>query len=81
MRTILQIIPADGWRAVFEDDEASDGAGKYIYEPVICWALVEDAGERVVCGMTDQDGVIDLVEDVENHVGYVPRDTEYREPK
>ena len=41
MRRIKQIIPADGWEAVYDD------AGDEIVGPLACWALVEttEAGE------------------------------------
>ena len=37
MRKILQIIPAQGVIAVFNEN---DGEARY---PVVCWALVEDS--------------------------------------
>ena len=40
---IVQIIPAVDWYAVFVGED-----GKEIFDPVVCWALVEDVdGEEV----------------------------------
>ena len=40
-RQIVQIMPAEGWNAVFVDRLPS-GEYKLSSEPLACWALVED---------------------------------------
>ena len=39
---IIQIIPADGWVAVFEE------AGDESAQSLVCFAVVEEAGKRAV---------------------------------
>lgn len=69
-RTILQIIPAAGWRAVYEEDDGS------LHEaPVACWALIEKEERpgkvsRDVEGMGGDD-YLDFIEDIGNFVRYV----------
>ena len=46
-RQILQIIPADGWYAAFNNMET----GEQYYTPLICWALVAEAGNQLITGM------------------------------
>lgn len=55
--TIKQIIPADGWCAVFAQSEP-DEFGRYYYtEPVAVWALVEEGGYTYVAGLAGADMV------------------------
>lgn len=81
---VLQILPADGWRAVHTSDE-----GDPWDDPLVCWALVEfldkDYGPRVdeiywpavraahqaIVGMTTGiDGMVDAAESSSNFLGY-----------
>lgn len=80
---VIQMMPADGWRAVF-----ADGSNP-IADPLVCWALVEffdnDHGPRhddvympavvgsrqAIVGMiTGIDGWVDCAEGNGNFLGY-----------
>jgi hypothetical protein len=66
-RTIIQIIPAAGFRAVYRPEDAPD---QLIERPLACWALVEDhEGSRSVEGM-DVDWAVDFCGDTGGFVGY-----------
>jgi hypothetical protein len=63
---ILQIIPAEGWSAIY-----ADGDGEIFVMPLVCWALVESAnvdGEEII-GMTADDSHITDASD-DNLLGY-----------
>jgi hypothetical protein len=64
---ILQIIPADGWEAIFKNDEGT------FTEPIVCLALVESmSGARFVEGMIawpPDDGIV-LCEDNKGFIKY-----------
>jgi hypothetical protein len=73
-RTIVQIIPADGWSATYRPDEPESE----ILVPLVCWALVElrpaRTGEAVV--------VLGMIADGKG-TGFadsVPGFTKYAEP-
>ena len=51
-KKILQIIPADGWLAVFTNEDKT--RTKF---PLVCWALVEDEHGQSVQGMYGGDYV------------------------
>lgn len=43
MSRVLQVLPAEGWRAVFADTDAdTEGAFDALYylRPLVCWSLV-----------------------------------------
>jgi len=63
MEDIIQIIPAQGWKAWYGDN------GKIYSDPLVCWALT--AGHEVK-GCIDDDGYI-MVEDSEttNFLGFL----------
>lgn len=49
MSSILQIIPAEGWNAVFADPDADpEGDLKTLYylRPLVCWSLVRYPAEE-----------------------------------
>jgi hypothetical protein len=63
---ILQIMPADGWQAVFHDD-----AGVPIYEDLACWALQEGTEGTTVQGMVTTDVPhLRPVESMSSFIGY-----------
>ena len=79
-KTILQIMPADGWIAWYLDK-----SGTELYkDPLVCWALVEPVtaeleglGDpdpthwRYVVGMvTDTDGTTEIASDIDNFSRY-----------
>jgi hypothetical protein len=68
MPHILQIIPAAGWKTVYEDR-----SGALWDSPLACWALVEDAsGARRVVGLSSCEFGLDGCEDAANFVAYRP---------
>ena len=83
---VLQLLPADGWRAVYAGAD-----GEPFGETLVCWALVEfhDGehgprhdevywpavlwGRQAIVGMTvSLDGSVDSCEGSNNFLGYVP---------
>lgn len=71
---ILQIIPADGWMAKYENKEEPD-----ILEAVVCFALVEsfENGEalRTVRPMSWVDTYVDFCDETSNFAGIVHKNT------
>jgi hypothetical protein len=67
MEKILQIIPADGWRAVYHKDD-----GTPVSENVACWAVVMDQDcDCFVVGMYSGDpGLLRMDKDLENFSHY-----------
>ncbi len=69
MEKIIQIIPADGWSAVYAEKK-EDGIYLPFFMPLACWALIEEKdGERRVVGLDGPD-YIDSAEDSCNFLGY-----------
>lgn len=66
-RRIVQIMPADGWRARF----AEKADGREWDDPLVCWALVEDeqAWQEVV-GMVAADPV-EFCDTFDQFLGYM----------
>ncbi len=63
---IIQIMPAEGWQAVFHDD-----TGGAIYEDLACWALQEGPEGTVVQGMVTIDvPFLRSVESMSSFIGY-----------
>lgn len=64
--TIIQIMPADGWVAVYEMD------GEESAEPIVCFALVESIEDgikrRDVRPMCADGKLIDFADEAENFV-------------
>ena len=73
MIKILQILSADGWWAVYDDD------GEPFISRLVCWALVQVGNEetdRSVTGMDiDEEGRIEFCQDIENFRTYVCADS------
>lgn len=65
MKQVKQIIPADGWRACYEESN-----GEILVEPVCCWAIVEEDGDSFIVGM-DADNPVEPCSDASNFVGYI----------
>lgn len=63
-RTIQNIIPAEGWGALFTDDE-----GQFV-EPLAGWALVKDGARTQVVGLIANEAV-ELCDEQANFVAYV----------
>ncbi len=65
-RKIMQIMPAEGWGAAFEDGEDE------IISPLVGWALVQDAsGASAVVGLVAADEKVELCDDDSEFTGYV----------
>lgn len=66
MKKILQIIPAIGWEALYEQDD-----GSVDYSKLVCFALVEEDGVREVTGMCiDKNGETAISIDISNFLRY-----------
>jgi hypothetical protein len=48
---ILQMIPADGWKAVFQLADFLPGTSNITARDLACWALVEEKGKQMIRGM------------------------------
>ena len=71
MDKILQIIPADGWCALYKNS-----TGILFEQPLVCFALVEDKDkEQRIVGMGCDDTYIDSVDGVSNFAGYTKSST------
>lgn len=68
-----QIIPADKWRAVFVNDEASIEGVQLDEEPLVCWALVAPEGkpEQTSVQGFSRPHPIESCEDMCNFVAYL----------
>jgi hypothetical protein len=68
---ILQIIPVDGWVALFGD---SDGEGGPDMRPVVCWALVEcaECDTRSIEPMVAIEGAIVSAKDLDSYQDVAP---------
>lgn len=68
---ILQIIPVDGWVALFGD---ADGEGGPDMRPVVCWALVEcaECDTRSVEPMVSIEGAIVSARDLDAYQDVAP---------
>ena len=70
-RQILQIMPANGWGAVFLVDDPP----YYVVAPMMGWALVEETDkfgdvDRFVRGL-DADAYVEFVNEAENFYAYI----------
>ncbi|NLK87807.1 MAG: hypothetical protein GX279_09985 [Clostridiaceae bacterium] len=64
-KKILQIIPADRWRAVYSGSNGEFSA------PLACFALVEENGLTYVEGMEAHGGcTVEFCDDIESFIGY-----------
>jgi len=69
---VLQIIPASGWNALFEDEDSV---------PVVCFALVQDVDEdgnatTAVRPMACIDDVIELCDEYDSYLGVARDDSD-----
>jgi hypothetical protein len=72
---ILQIMPADGWSALFEDEDSI---------PLVCFALVQDVDENgspvsSVRPMACVDAAIGFCDEYANYVGVERDDGDYED--
>ncbi len=68
MNKILQLIPADGWSAVFADVEA--GELKLYTERLACWALLEHGDHQYVTGYGGAEH-LSACDECENFIGWL----------
>lgn len=70
MEKILQIIPADGWCALYKDEH------EMLLVPLICFALIEENNnvQRIV-GMCCDDIYIGVADTSSNFAGYLKPST------
>lgn len=68
-REIVQILPAVGWLAEYEDSAVSE-SGAIFREPVVCWALcnvanedTEDTRQAVLPMLADEDFGADFADE------------------
>ena len=65
MEKILQIIPANGWCALYKDDN------EMLSDPLICFALIEECDNvRRIVGMCRDDIYIGVADTSSNFAGY-----------
>jgi hypothetical protein len=71
--SIIQVIPADGWRAMFvhEDVNGSQEGFSITTYPLVCWALTEEDGIRGVVGMAPMEYGVDVVSAHRGWFGYL----------
>jgi hypothetical protein len=69
MIKILQMIPAENWWAVYDDE------GEPFISRLVCWALVQVGAEEIdrsVTGMdVDEEGRVEFCQDIENFRTYI----------
>ncbi len=70
MEKILQIIPADGWYALYECENET------LLEPLVCFALIEDDNnEQYIKGMCCDHISIEFADFPNNFVKYIKPST------
>ena len=72
---ILQIIPADGWSAQYEEEDDI---------PLVCFALVQDIDEAGIMTSTIRpmacvDGAIEFCDEYDNYAGVTRDDDSYED--
>lgn len=68
-RCILQIVPVDGWGAVYAiRPDRNDGDPVWISR-LACWALVQHGDHRYVVGL---DSALSFCDQGDNFLGYAP---------
>lgn len=65
---ILQIIPADGWNAVYAIRPDRNKNNPVWLAPLACWALVEQERARLVVGL---DPTLSFCDQGDNFLGYL----------
>lgn len=66
VKKIIQIIPADGWSAVYRHGYRLESCR------IPCWALLEEDGDQYVMAMDTGVGEewLDVIDNVSNFVGF-----------
>ncbi|WP_288639221.1 hypothetical protein [uncultured Comamonas sp.] len=65
---IIQIMPAAGWYVTYKDIED-------YFDPVACFALIEEENTQMVVPMTSGDGYLDRADQADNYkeLVYLPQ--------
>jgi hypothetical protein len=61
MPRIQQIVPADGWYAVYQPSDRAGIHDELVYKPIVVWALLPQKPERAEAEPDDQ--VVGLIVD------------------
>ena len=67
-RRILQIIPVDGWNALYAVRPEGPKNNPVWIAPLACWALVHDGNNRCVVGL---DCTLSFCDQGDNFLGYL----------
>lgn len=70
-RHILQIIPADGWKAAYAIRPGHNKNNPVWVDPLACWALVHEEDVRFTVGL---DSTLSFCDQGDNFLGYVSPD-------
>jgi hypothetical protein len=68
-RTIIQIVPVEGWAAVYAIRPEEHENNPVWVCPLACWALVQEGVQRYVVGL---DRTLSFCEAGDNFLGYLP---------
>jgi hypothetical protein len=68
-RKIIQIVPANGWNAVYAIRPEENKNNPVWVSPLACWALVQEGAHRYVVGL---DRTLSFCEVGDNFLGYLP---------
>lgn len=68
VRRILQIIPADDWKAAYAIRPNHNKNNPVWIDPLACWALVQQEGVPFVVGM---DSTLSFCDQGDNFLGYL----------
>ena len=67
-RTIMQIIAAEGWKAVYAIRPETNRHNPVWVSPLACWALVQEDTRRYVVGL---DWTVSFCDQGDNFLGYL----------
>ena len=67
-RTIVQIIAADGWQAVYAIRPETNRHNPVWVSPLACWALVQEGTSRYVVGL---ECTLSFCDQGDNFLGYL----------
>jgi len=67
-RVIIQIIPANGWHAVYSIRPERNKNNPVWVSPLACWALVQQENVRYVVGL---DSTLSFCDQGDNFLGYL----------
>jgi hypothetical protein len=68
-RRIVQIIPVQGWNALYAIRPDRNNGDPVCVCPLACWALVQQGKDRYVVGL---DSTLSFCDQGDNFLGYAP---------